>query len=61
MQDTGPGMPARRSKDAGIGLDIMRYRASMIGAAFWIDSIKGKGTTVNCLVPGPAAPRRKKR
>ena len=61
VQDTGPGLPARRARDAGIGLDIMRYRASMIGAAFWIDSVKGKGTTVNCLVPGPAAPRRDKR
>lgn len=61
VQDTGPGLPARRARDAGIGLDIMRYRASMIGAVFWIESVKGKGTTVNCLVPGTAAPRRKKR
>ena len=53
VQDTGPGLPARRARSAGIGMDIMRYRASMIGADFWIDSAKGKGTTVNCRVPGP--------
>ena len=61
VQDTGPGLPAKRVKNAGIGLDIMRYRSSLIGGVFWIDSAKGKGTTVNCLIPGPAAPRRRKR
>lgn len=61
VQDTGPGLPARRPRNAGVGLDIMRYRAGLIGAMFWIDSVKGKGTTVNCLLPGRARPQRRKK
>ncbi len=59
VRDTGPGLPARRTKDAGVGLDIMRYRASVIGAVFWIDSVKGQGTTINCLLPRAAGAGRK--
>ena len=45
----------------GMGLDIMRYRASLIGATLWIDSQPRRGTTVNCLLPRAAPARKKKR
>lgn len=60
VQDTGPGLPSRPTRADGVGLDIMRYRAGLIGAVFWIDSAKGKGTTVNCLVPRAKSSGRKK-
>ena len=36
-----------------MGLEIMRYRAGLIGAEFWIDGAPGRGTTVNCRLPRP--------
>lgn len=55
VRDTGCGIPPKRGQAAGMGLDIMRYRAGMIGAALGIDSVRGRGTVVNCLLPLPAA------
>jgi signal transduction histidine kinase len=46
---------------AGLGLDIMRYRANLIGATLAIESAPGRGATVTCLVPLAAAPARKKK
>ena len=57
IRDTGRGLPPGPPKSGGMGLDIMRYRAGIIGAVFWIESKAGKGTAVNCLLP-PAAPLR---
>ena len=57
VRDTGRGLPPGPPKSGGMGLDIMRYRAGIIGAVFWIESQAGKGTAVNCLLP-PAAPLR---
>ena len=54
VRDTGRGISAKNGKAAGMGLDIMRYRADMIGAMFWIDSARGRGTVVNCLIPASA-------
>mgnify|MGYP003589034309 CR=1 FL=1 len=43
-----------------IGLNIMRYRAGMIGATLEIASARNRGTTVNCRLPLAApAPKRK--
>ena len=54
IRDTGRGLPPGPPKSGGMGLDIMRYRAGIIGAVFWIESKAGKGTAVNCLLPPPA-------
>ncbi len=59
VRDTGKGIAAKKKTGVGLGLDIMRYRAGLIGATLWIDSQPRRGTTVNCLLPG-AAPARKK-
>lgn len=58
VRDNGRGLPARKKSASGLGLDIMRYRAGLIGATLWIDSQPRRGTTVNCLLPR-AAPARK--
>ncbi len=56
IQDTGPGLTQTPEPRAGIGLDIMRYRASLVNATLWIDSAPDQGTTVHCLLPLPSPP-----
>ena len=61
VRDSGPGISLRRRKRAGMGLDIMRYRAGMIGATLEVDSARNHGTAVNCLLPlAPPAQKGKK-
>ena len=57
IRDTGKGLPLRKKKKAGMGLEIMRYRARMIGATLWIDSAPNRGTIVNCRLPRAAPPQ----
>ena len=61
MRDTGKGIAAKKKTGSGLGLDIMRYRAGLIGATLWIDSQPRRGTTVNCLLPRAAPVRKSKR
>ncbi len=56
IRDTGKGLPREKGQADGMGRDIMRYRAGIIGATFWIDSEPGKGTAVNCLLARAAPP-----
>jgi PAS domain S-box-containing protein len=49
IRDDGKGIPAIRPK-SGIGLQIMQYRASMIGAGFTIESSDTSGTVVQVLL-----------
>lgn len=48
VSDDGVGMPSEKSKNRGLGLGIMRYRARMIDGQFSITSQPGQGTTVSC-------------
>ncbi|MGD9780865.1 MAG: PAS domain S-box protein [Kiritimatiellia bacterium] len=48
IHDTGRGLSGDGGNSSGMGMDIMRYRAGIIGADFWIDSETGMGTCVNC-------------
>lgn len=48
IRDTGRGLSGEKRDAAGMGMDIMRYRAGIIGADFWIDSEPGRGLSVNC-------------
>jgi len=50
VQDTGRGLPEGAADSAGMGLGIMRYRAGLIGASFWIEGAAGRGTAVHCLL-----------
>ncbi len=53
VTDNGKGLPTKFPVSAGLGLAIMRYRASMIQAKFIIQSRSKRGTKVSCVVPSP--------
>ena len=53
VRDDGRGLSGTAGPRPGMGLEIMRYRAGLIGAEFWIDGAPGRGTTVNCRLPRP--------
>lgn len=55
IRDNGKGMdPARKAE--GMGMNIMRYRAKMLGGALEPERTAGGGTTLVCTVPLPAQP-----
>lgn len=49
VSDDGRGLP--HAKSAGMGLHVMRHRASVIGAELTIDTTPDKGTTIICRWP----------
>jgi two-component system, LuxR family, sensor kinase FixL len=51
VQDNGKGISKRQSDSVGMGLNIMKYRAQMIGAALDLRSSPSDGTVITCTVP----------
>lgn len=51
VRDDGRGMPKGRAESKGMGLNIMKYRAGMIGAELEVASDRGRGTEVKCRFP----------
>ena len=51
ITDDGRGLPKSRATKPGMGLEIMRHRANVIGAALRLESAPGRGVTVTCLLP----------
>lgn len=51
ISDNGQGLPKAPRPGDGIGLRVMKHRASMIGADLAIKSSQGKGLTVACTWP----------
>jgi PAS domain S-box-containing protein len=51
VSDDGVGLPDDVSQTQGMGLRVMRYRASAIGAQLRMTSPEGGGTTVTCVLP----------
>ncbi len=52
ISDDGTGLPKNRTTDSrGLGLGVMQYRASMIGAELTLASKRGEGTTIRCTLP----------
>jgi PAS domain S-box-containing protein len=49
IRDDGVGFSAAPANGAGMGLHIMRYRASMIGGVLQVERDDGGGTRVSCL------------
>jgi two-component system, NarL family, sensor histidine kinase NreB len=49
ISDDGKGLPKTSRPGAGIGLEVMKHRASVIGAELTIESSPAKGVTVTCL------------
>jgi signal transduction histidine kinase len=50
VEDDGHGMPSDVELRGGMGLKIMRYRASIIGASLAIEPKDGGGTVVRCTL-----------
>jgi signal transduction histidine kinase len=56
ITDDGSGLPENGQNKDGMGLHIMAYRASMVGAAFDIRRLPVRGTCVTCtLLPAEVA------
>jgi PAS domain S-box-containing protein len=53
VEDDGRGIPPGGEHKGGMGLKIMRYRATIIGATLDIVSREGGGTTVRCTLRHP--------
>jgi PAS domain S-box-containing protein len=51
VQNDGLPFPDLRSRSTGMGLRIMNYRASLIGASLEVKAAGSKGTLVTCAVP----------
>ena len=49
--DDGSGIPGKMAADSGMGIPIMRHRASVIGATVTISRAEGGGTLVACVLP----------
>jgi signal transduction histidine kinase len=54
ITDDGTGLPENARNNQGMGLRIMAYRASMIGATFNIERLSMRGTRVTCTLPAAA-------
>jgi signal transduction histidine kinase len=48
--DDGVGLPANARSTQGMGLRIMAYRASMVGASFNVERMPTRGTRVTCVL-----------
>ena len=55
VTDNGVGLPESVAQARGMGLRILRYRSDLIGAELQIRPAPGKGTTLSCSCPRPAA------
>lgn len=51
VQDDGVGLGASRKAKSGMGVEIMRHRANVMGASLKIDSRPKKGVTITCTLP----------
>jgi PAS domain S-box-containing protein len=51
ITDDGIGIASKQTNHSGMGLHIMNYRASSIGARLEIDPIRPRGTRVSCFLP----------
>ena len=51
IRNNGLPFPDLRGHSTGMGLRIMSYRASLIGASLEIKSADSRGTRVTCSVP----------
>jgi len=52
IRDDGQGIPLEQKGKKGMGLQIMRYRAGLIGATLTVESSPDGGTRVTCRLPG---------
>ena len=55
VKDDGIGFPEELSKERGMGVDIMGYRARVINARLTIDRVVEGGTIITCVLSSPTA------
>jgi PAS domain S-box-containing protein len=55
ISDDGLGLPKKKKKSSGIGLDTMKYRARALGARLDLLPTPNGGTRVCCVCPVPSA------
>jgi signal transduction histidine kinase len=60
IRDNGAGIPPRPSPGSGMGLQIMRHRASTCGGTLAIRKASPRGTAVSCRIPPSQAPGKKR-
>jgi PAS domain S-box-containing protein len=58
VTDGGPRWPAKPAAGRGMGLQVMRHRAELIGGTLRIEHSRKTGTTVTCRIPRPAGPKK---
>jgi signal transduction histidine kinase len=51
IADDGTGFKVEAQETDGVGISIMRYRATVVGGEFQIESGPKGGTIVSCMVP----------
>ena len=51
IADDGRGVRASKAKKEGIGLQLMEYRARLIGGRILLETAPGKGTRIICNLP----------
>jgi PAS domain S-box-containing protein len=51
IENDGLAMPEPSTNDSGMGMQIMHYRARMIGGSLQVESGGGRGITITCLFP----------
>jgi signal transduction histidine kinase len=56
ITDDGVGVPENSTGGRGMGLRIMAYRASVIGAIFNVQRLQPRGTRISCQLPGESPP-----
>ena len=62
VKDDGGGLPPKGSRSEGMGLHIMAYRASLIGASLDLEPDPDGGTLITCTFAEPnSAPKPQKR
>lgn len=52
IEDNGQGLPPREKIGAGLGLEIIKHRANVIGASIETVSSPGKGVQIICTLKG---------
>ncbi len=55
ITDDGIGLSSPPPAQRGLGLQIMKYRAGVVGGTFEINRADGGGTIVRCSIPNPTA------
>jgi len=55
IRDNGTGIPGTRTCGPGMGMQVMRYRAEVMGATLKISSKPAGGTVVKCVWSGKGA------